>query len=75
MLSAGWDGSLRLWDAASGDLLRIHALLPDDSHAVWEPRDNRIVEVGGEAWRWPGWQLRDDDRALANGWPIGCQRR
>jgi WD40 repeat protein/nucleoside phosphorylase/uncharacterized protein YjbI with pentapeptide repeats len=61
LLSAGTDGSLRLWDAVSGELLRIHALLPDDSHAVWEPRDNRIVEVGGEAWRWLGWQIRDDE--------------
>lgn len=61
LLAAGTDGNLRLWDAESGELLRIHALLPDDSHAVWEPRDNRIVEVGGEAWRWLGWQIRDDE--------------
>ncbi|HNL77608.1 MAG TPA: hypothetical protein PKL33_09095, partial [Accumulibacter sp.] len=61
LLSAGKDGSLRLWDAASGELLRVHALLPDDGYAVWQAREPRIVAAGGDAWRWLGWQVRDDD--------------
>ena len=61
LLSAGHDGCLRLWDAASGAMLCVHALLPEDSYAVWQAREPRIVALCGEAWRWLGWQVRDDD--------------
>ena len=66
LLSAGFDGTLRLWDAQSGELLRIHAISNrgDEGHAVWDPRDNRLIEACGDAWRWLAWVRPGHD-----GWP------
>ena len=69
LASAGWDGTMRLWDASNGEILRIHALCSSrtggpDGHAVWQPSNNRIVEVGGDAWRYLAWQGQAKD-----GWP------
>ncbi|WP_295612678.1 hypothetical protein [uncultured Lamprocystis sp.] len=70
--SAGEDGALRLWDAATGALLRIHAVrsAPWPCHAVWEPPTNRLIEWSGDAWRWLHWVATD-----ADGWhdplPLG----
>jgi len=66
LLSAGQDGTLRLWDAASGELLRIHAVSGAGAfgHAVWDPRDNHLIEASGDAWRWLAWVCPGPD-----GWP------
>jgi WD40 repeat protein len=66
LLSAGDDGTLRLWDAASGELLRIHATVSGrwPGHAVWEPPTNRVNAWSGAAWRWLRWLATD-----ANGQP------
>lgn len=58
LLSAGDDGTLRLWHAETGECLRIHALGPG-GYAVWSPQENRVIEAGGEAWRWLGWLAPD----------------
>ena len=66
LLSAGYDGTLRLWDAASGTLLRIQAIGDRQApgHAVWDPNTNQLIKASGDAWRWLFWV-----RTGADGWP------
>lgn len=74
LASAGTDGTVRLWDAATGACLRITALCRGDGffhggYAVWEPATQRIVEVAGEAWRHLAW-LRPLPNALPERLPL-----
>ena len=65
MVSAGADGRLCLWDAATGHLLRIHQLA-QGAHAVWEPDPPRLIEASDGAWRWLVWQCFDDQGRLTD---------
>jgi len=62
LLSAGAKGTLRFWDAETGETLLIHAVFGQTEtaehqgcaqrgHAVWEPACNRLIEATGDAWR------------------------
>ena len=63
---------MRLWDADTGEPLRIYALWrtwrsegrEEDGHAVWDLRTNEVLHAGGDAWRWLRWVATD-----ADGWP------
>lgn len=75
------DGTLRLWDVATGQCLRITALCRGDlgsdegvGVASWDPRNNRIIEVQGNAWRYLGW-LRRVPGAMPERWPLNSARR
>ncbi|RTL01566.1 MAG: WD40 repeat domain-containing protein, partial [Lysobacterales bacterium] len=52
----GGDGTLRFRDAESGEPIGpvIHHF--NDGFAVLDPATNRIVQTGGDAWRYIGWQ-------------------
>ena len=56
IVSASDDSTLRLWDAASGEECgcRVHQFA-DDAFAVIDPQGNRIIQAGGEAWRYLAW--------------------
>ncbi len=67
--SVGADNMMRIWAAPTGKLIRIHAQCKnhyDNSfgHAVWEPDTGRIIETSGDAWRYLGWQARDEQGNL-----------
>ncbi len=46
------DGTARVWDAATGQLLWIAAHFPGDCAASWSPADDRLIAVVGDAWRY-----------------------
>ena len=58
LLSGSFDGTLRLWDAESGRLLKIWlAALPSDHYAVIDPDRNCLLAHGGnELWRHLAWR-------------------
>ena len=63
VVSASGDGSLRLWDAASGREVRRHQMA-DREHAVLDAATSTIVEASEGAWRWLRWQIFDDTGRL-----------
>jgi WD40 repeat protein len=58
ILSGYWINSLQLWDATTGEMIRKAVLLPDGSWVVTDAED-KIIAVGGEAWRFLGWRWTD----------------
>ena len=56
ILSAGKDSTLRLWDAASTAAcgFRVHHFA-GGAFATTDPQANRVIQVGGEAWRYLAW--------------------
>jgi hypothetical protein len=67
--SVGEDNSLRLWDVATGKEIRQTWIFDDDSWAVIDPVENRIVQVAGEAWRWLSWNGIDPATGRMERWP------
>lgn len=56
VLSAGDDGTVRLWDAQTGHQIDwMIQMLPDRNHAVVTPDLRAFIEASEGAWRWFGW--------------------
>ncbi|HEY3862958.1 MAG TPA: pentapeptide repeat-containing protein [Verrucomicrobiae bacterium] len=55
LLSGSDDNTLRVWDAASGKMLRTFVLLPHGETAVLEP--HRIIACSFGAWPYLAWHL------------------
>ena len=53
LASAGDDGSVRLWDAATGEQLLAISTFGDGEHAALLGGD--LVACSPGAWRWLGW--------------------
>jgi WD40 repeat protein len=68
VISTGMDSTLRLWDAQTGSLLRIHAFTDiharEPGHAVFDAENNHLIEACGDIWRTLAWVRRGPD-----GWP------
>ena len=51
LASAGYDNTLRLWHAASGDE-HWRVVMAAPGHATFDLVNNRLIEAGGDAWRY-----------------------
>lgn len=68
LASAGEDGTLRLWDPATGQALRITAMT-HLGRVVWDPRRPAAIEAGGDFWRWFAWIGRDPESGSLTRYP------
>jgi WD40 repeat protein len=58
--AASFDGTLRLWDVLSRQETGCRwDFLRDGSWASLNLRENKIIQVSGDTWRWLGWLARD----------------
>lgn len=65
LASAGFDGTVRLWDAASGEAIGFRIeFLGNGAWATLAVGEDRVIQVGSEAWRWLGWLVPDPDGKL-----------
>jgi WD40 repeat protein len=67
VVSAGADGTVRLWDAATGKCIRSH-LHTDRAAAAWDG-DGRLLYAKGRAWRYLE-AFAEDDVALKRPLPL-----
>lgn len=56
VVSAGDDGTVRVWEVATGECVRAHGVIVSDEfgaygEAVWDPRTNEVLLATGDAWR------------------------
>jgi len=58
------DGTARLWDSTTGQLIWLAANLPVNAAASWSPNDNRLLFATGDAWRYLRAGCFDEDGRL-----------
>lgn len=72
LISTSDDRTLRRWDVLSGEEIGPRIQLFYEGFVVLDPRANRLIQTGGEAWRHLGWLAADPrDGSLAR-YPIEC---
>ncbi len=59
IVSAGSDGTLRVWQADSGKILQIYGQMRGGGSVVWNPGENKIINATGNAWRGLAWRIQD----------------
>jgi WD40 repeat protein len=58
------DGTARLWDSTTGQLIWLTANFPNNATASWSPTGNRLLSTTGDAWRYLRAACFDDDGRL-----------
>jgi WD40 repeat protein len=60
LASGSGDGTMRLWDVASGQEVGGRwSFFGDGSWVSLDLHANRVVQVSADAWRWLGWFMPD----------------
>lgn len=67
--SGSEDGTLRVWDVASGGSVLTRALFPGGEHAVIEERPRRLRRATPGAWRWLGWLIPHPQTGVLERYP------
>lgn len=67
-LSAGTDGTLRLWevDTGAGETFMLHLR---QAAAAWQPGTGALMHASGRAWRYLRWQGLDTQGRMQV-WPL-----
>jgi WD40 repeat protein len=61
VLTGSDDGSARIWDAATGEESGpVFTHFTDGEVAVYHPTTNSVLGCTDGAWRWLGWNIRND---------------
>jgi WD40 repeat protein len=68
LASAGFDGTLRVWDATSGAAHR-RTQVSENGHAVFELPSGVLLETDGDAWRWLVVHRQKPDSGEIQVWP------
>jgi WD40 repeat protein len=61
LLSGSNDGSVKVWEAASGACLWTGYLFPEDQFATIDSTTDRLTHASPEAWRFLAWRVFDPD--------------
>ncbi|MGH3622832.1 MAG: WD40 repeat domain-containing protein, partial [Sciscionella sp.] len=64
LATASDDGTARLWDSTTGQLIWLAANFPNNAAASWSPTGNRLLSTTGDAWRYLRAACFDDDGRL-----------
>jgi len=55
-----WRGLIYRWDLSAGELDRMYGFTREGGWAIWDPRDNRILDAVGDVWRCLKWRRPGD---------------
>ncbi|MEM7015144.1 MAG: hypothetical protein AAF585_27110, partial [Verrucomicrobiota bacterium] len=70
LLSADGEGVLRVWDAETGQLLKMHCQLPEDQAATIDCVNNEVIWSTRYAWRHLTWRTWNEEKGEYEVFPI-----